>query len=112
MGNSPTHDELMNATEYDVGIAIADNAILLTKRGTTYAEAIENQHTFLQINLQSGYQPSIYVLNSGSEMLTTHHYENERNKRIIDFACRMATNNSKYDYSIDTTGNYPLVVRN
>ena len=112
MGNNPTHDELMNATEYEVGTAIADNAILLTKRGTTYAEAIENQHTFLQINLQSGYQPSIYVLNSGSEMLTMHHYETEQNKRIIDFACRMATKHSKYDYSIDTSRQYPIVVRN
>lgn len=109
MGNSPTHDELMNATEYDV--AIGDDAIILTEIGTTYADAIENQQTYLQIDLQPRYQPTIYVRNSGSEMLTMHHYETEQNKRIIDLACKVATKYSDYDYSIDDSGNYPLVVR-
>jgi len=112
MGNSPTYDELMNATAYSVAMTETGENVFLTKRGTTYAETIEEQELYLHIHLQSGYQPTIYTRNSGSEWVTILHYEdNEQTKKIIDFACRMATKDSKYDYSIDDSGNYPLVVR-
>ena len=109
MGNSPTYDELMNATEYEVGTGY--DVVILTMPNTTYADAIENQHTFLKVCLQAGYQPSIYVLNSGSEMLTIHDYETDLHKKIIDFACRVITKHTKYNYSIDTSRQYPRVVR-
>ena len=109
MGNNPTH--IMNATEHEVATTDTGDVVILTEKGMTYREAIESQSNFLEIHLTSGYQPTIYARNSGSEMLTMHHYETERNKRIIDFACRMATKHSKYDYSIDDSGNYPSVVR-
>ena len=109
MGNNPTH--LMDKNEYEVATTDTGNVVILTEKGMTYREAIESQTTFLEIDLTWGYQPTIYTRNSGSEWITMHNYETERSRKLIDFACRMATKHSKYNYSIDTSRQYPIVVR-